>query len=432
MLLFAYYLTTTEWVHCQPDMWMLLPALVALHLRRRQMGRLAEGGTPGRAVAWATLEGVCWGTACLIKPFVVVPGVLTWLTSATLLRRSGPGWTWRLAWNSAGLLAGGLLMASLWQGWLIAHGTWHDYWHNNASFRSEFYSLALPLWIRPFPLLIRGRPWGMIHLLALPVALGALARAVLTRRPLSLSGADSFSTLVPLLAAFYLGWLVQSTLIQTELDYHLAPTHLLALALVGGSLAARTRPGWRWAWVALGLFAVLYQPALAPSRLLLWGRCWRDGSSPEMRDRLALYGDDEFATHWQDLTKVERFLRDRQVRDGELLCWDGPTHPLYFQLGDNPGPHSLFPSTGLLFFPSRRDKLRAEYQAGGYRYVVTDERVCASYEARSLGKTPDPTVTDLRAISPELAHLFPYSEPVVFRAGRYLVHQVRQTDAGPP
>ena len=33
VLLAAFYLTEAEWIHVQPDLWMLLPALLALHLR---------------------------------------------------------------------------------------------------------------------------------------------------------------------------------------------------------------------------------------------------------------------------------------------------------------------------------------------------------------------------------------------------------------
>src|SRR5262249_10291212 len=159
--------------------------------------------------------------------------------------------------------------------WLVACGSWQEYWHNNATFRAEFYSLSHPLWVRPFPLILRRWPWGVLHLLAVPVAVWALARALLARRPPPTRCADRSP--LPLLVAFASGWLVQSPFIQSQRDYQTPPTLLLALTLVAGTVAARARPRWRWGWIALGLFAALCQPALAPSRLLLWGRCWREG-----------------------------------------------------------------------------------------------------------------------------------------------------------
>jgi hypothetical protein len=426
VFLLAFYLTASEWVHCQPDTWMLLPALTALHLRGRQLERLAGPPHSRRAAAWGTLEGMCWGIGCLIKPFVVVPGLFAWLTSAALLRRSGPGWLSRLACDAAGLLAGGLLMAALWQGWLIGCGTWHAYWHNNATYSGEFYSTSFPLWVRPFLLLLQLPPWGALHLIAVPVALAALTRVVLTRQPLSVRGSEASSTLMPLLAAFYLGWLIQSAFIQSEFDYHIAPTLLLALALVAGWLVAQPRPRWGWVWLVGGVIIVLCQPAFAPSRLAYWGRCWRGESSPEMHDRLALRPGDMFATNWQDLEQVEVFLRNRQVSDGELICYDGPTIPLYLQLGVRPGERFLFPSTKTFEFIKHREAIRAELRASGRRYVVTDTITSVYYESLAMGKPPDPAMTDPETLSPELAQRFPYSEPVVFRAGRYLVREVRK------
>src|SRR3954465_12957366 len=37
LLLYLFYLGTSEWCHCQRDVWMLLPALAALRLRQRNL-----------------------------------------------------------------------------------------------------------------------------------------------------------------------------------------------------------------------------------------------------------------------------------------------------------------------------------------------------------------------------------------------------------
>ena len=431
VLLFGFYLTTSEWAHCQPDVWMLLPALGALHLRLRQVRRLHDVSAAGQLVVWGALEGVCWGISCLFKPYVVVPGLFTWIVSAILLRRSGRGWLSPLVCDAVGLLAGGLLMASLWQGWLIATGSWWAYWHNIATYRGEFYSTAISLWWRPLYLLFQMPPWGVLHLLAVPVSFGVLARAVLA--PDRSNGvADPASSPIPLLAAFYLGWLVQSGFIAQAYDYHVVPTLLIALALIAGWLSAQRRLRWAWVWVALGMLSILYQPTFHLARIELWGCCWVDGGSPKMRDRLALKGHEVFATQWQDLKEIELFLKERGVGNRELLCYDATTSPLYLQLGVKPGTRFLAPSTFIYYLPSQRESIRAELSASCPRLVVIDRRLSTWYEGMAIGRMPEPDETDPGVISPQLVQRFPYSEPVVFRAGRYWVHEVRQTEPRQP
>src|SRR5262245_1639229 len=49
--LLAFYLSTSEWCHVQRDVWMMLPALVALGLRSRQMERLTGPAVAAEAEA---------------------------------------------------------------------------------------------------------------------------------------------------------------------------------------------------------------------------------------------------------------------------------------------------------------------------------------------------------------------------------------------
>src|SRR5262249_41404773 len=69
--LLTFYLSTSEWVHCQRDVWMLLPAVGGLWLRGRQLAELtAPEPSPRRVVLGAVAEGLCWGAGFWIKPFV--------------------------------------------------------------------------------------------------------------------------------------------------------------------------------------------------------------------------------------------------------------------------------------------------------------------------------------------------------------------------
>jgi hypothetical protein len=444
--LFAFYLTTNEWSHVQPDVWMLLPALVALHLRRRQVAALSGAGSPGRRVAsWALLEGVCWGAGCLIKPYVVVPGLLAWLASVALVYRSGPGRLGPLARDAAGLLAGGLLMGAAWQGWLLVEGTWGSFWRNYAEFRRDYFAYNLSWSVAVQAFLFKLLPWGLIHVLAIPVALWALLRAALQRRPRPRPGLVE----EPLLAGLYLGWLFQASFLQHQFDYHLVPAVLLAITLLFGSWC---RPAGR-AWGRLALAAVVvvgvlcepslpparrdrgavpddrleagvfWRPTLRPARLALWGRCWREGNTPEMKDRLATV---PFGPNWVELGRVTDYLRAQDLHDGDLLCYEATALAVDEELGLRLPTRFPHPTTALAQYVAHRTALRRELQAGPQRYILTD---MASWEephlapAQAEAERPGDPLALPPDFPPHLTGVWPFTEPVVFRAGRYYVHR---------
>src|SRR5262249_23968327 len=140
-------------------------------------------------------------------------------------------------------------------------------------------------------------PWGAVRLAALVVALVTLTRAVVhPAGPRVLRGTGHARLAEPappvLLSAFYLGWEAQAGFLQQAHRYVHVPAVLLAIAVVVWWLASlRSRP------VKLvgtaGLLAVLAwagvtSPLADGRRLALWGRCWRERSTPAVRDRLAL------------------------------------------------------------------------------------------------------------------------------------------------
>jgi hypothetical protein len=412
LLLAAFYLTTTEWEQVIPDTWMLLPALGALALRRRQVAALTSASRSGRqAAAWALVEGLLWGAGCLFKPFIALPGLLAWLASAVVVRRAEPMSSRRLIADAVGLLAGGLLMGALWQLWLVSQGSWHTLWHNFADFSGDYYAIS-PGYLQRLPrVFLLLFPWGLLHLAAVPVAIVALARSLLGRGPLSEAcGAES------LLAGFYLGWLVQGNFLQSQFPYHLLPTVFLAVALLAGWLLRRS---WRrWGWLALagfGLLAVALQPAVRPGRLALWADCWRRGATPEMKDRLHLW---HTSPTWVDLARVADYLRQEQAGDRDVLCLDLSTTVLQNELGIRPPTRHIYPSTNMTFFVKHRDGIREELRAGPQRWVVID--LASVWPEVDL---PDSEKLAALGLPPELAQRWPYSEPVVFRAGRYWVLQ---------
>jgi hypothetical protein len=238
------------------------------------------------------------------------------------------------------------------------------------------------------------RPWGLVHLLAVPAAVAALR------------GRQA------LLAAFYLGWLVQAAYLQKGHEYVLAPTVLLALTLLAARLVGMSpRPVGRVALLGVAAFLAVRHPVLDPGRLALWPRCWHDGGA-ELRDRLRLVGE-PLGTDWADLARVAGFLRRLDLRDGELTCYHNFTHPLLLDLGLKPSTPYLHFDTVLHAFPRRQQQVRRALAASPQRCVVSDLLAVGLPRGQTEAELP-----------PEWAGLYPWSEPVVFRAGRYAVHRV--------
>jgi hypothetical protein len=409
VMLAAFYLTTTEWEQVQPDTWMFLPALGALELRRRQVAALTAGSRPTRRAGWALVEGLLWGAGCLVKPFVVVPGLATWLASAALVRRTGPGWARQLVPDAAGVLVGGLLMGTLWQVWLLSHASWGEYWHNFREFRGDYYSNFPGYADRVLLLFVRLPPWGLLHLAAVPVAVAALLRTLVGRGPLSRVLAGE-----AILAAFYLGWLLQANFIQSQFYYQLVPCVFLAAALLAGWIGRRGWPIWgRAALAGFWIVAVVYQPAVRPARLTLWADCWRRGPTPEMMDRLHLK---DTTPTWVDLERVADYLRRQGAGDRDVLCFDLSTTELQTDLGIRPPTRHIYVSSNITTFAKHREAIRKELQEGPERWVVID--------LVAIDVTPQPGVEEPPAsldLPPGLAERWPYSGKLVFRAGRYCV-----------
>ncbi len=63
--IFLCYFSTTEWVHCQRDTWMLPAALIALRLRQRQLSRLTAPGDSAIGAASGRRRGAVLGRRLL-------------------------------------------------------------------------------------------------------------------------------------------------------------------------------------------------------------------------------------------------------------------------------------------------------------------------------------------------------------------------------
>jgi hypothetical protein len=425
VLLFLFYFGTTEWCHCQPDVWMLLPATAALCLRSRQI--LALGGTAGSGgmARRGLLEGASWGLAFVIKPFAALPALACFLVSAAVARAAGRGGLRRLAVDVASLLAGGLLVGAACVAWLYLSGNWPYFVANGHAAPSyeEYYARSAEVEDRLLGILIRLWPWSLIHLVALPVSLVVLVRT-LSARPRAAPQWQPWLLSQSMLAASYLGWFTEAHFIQHQFDYHAVAPLLVGLTLLA-SQAWITRH-----WIvrlavlpALFVLAVVLNPLLSPSRLALWPRCWREGSTPELRDRLgSLAKDAVFNPTWKDLARVERFLSEQGVKDREVSSWSNSSVAVYSDLRLEPSSRFVQVSSWFAYMPGRRAQIVQEVRTGPQRYVVTDlvENLLV----------PHDRVAAVDQLPAGALRFFPWNQPVVFRAGRYLVHRVAQQEPG--
>jgi hypothetical protein len=404
----AFYLSTPEINHVQRDVWMLLPSLAALALRCEELQ------SPPRV--WLTLiEGLLWAAACWIKPFVLVPmlalmGVGMWRKRVRKIEpepspiRPSAFIAW-LAGFGAGLLVGFV--------WLWLSGALPYFIEVFAEWNPEYAAGGSMLAGRignPLAWAIGAFPWSVPVLVSVILAVVQLRRSLVRPKPAAEPIDHDERYPDSLLAALLLGWLLQALLLQHPNFYVLTPLVLLSLGYLATTAAMIQRKVWLTALVLLLAVAVWRHPLCSLDRLALWPRCVQEVSTPELRDRLALMDPRSLGlTRWQELQKVADYLRGRGVRDGEVICFQNATHPIYLELNIEPSVRYMQVSTVLNSFPTKRARVEAELQRLSQRFLVSDEAELLAEPARKE----------------ELLRQLPWNQPVVFRAGRYRVHEVR-------
>jgi hypothetical protein len=414
--LFGLYFSTSEWCHCQRDTWMLLPTLVALALRRWQVERyhLPAMG-PWVPLAWAALEGACWGAAVWIKPHTVPIALACWATSVLLMRRASAGGR-MLALDLGGLLAGGLLSAAPGLAWLAWSGAWNPFWDTQLHWNPEYVATTRRLqatWKAASDLWKDFFPWSLTYLVAVPLAVTCLWRLVRGRA----HPAPPRKGSLPVLAAAYLAWGLQVWLVQGLQPYQQVPVLFLGVTLLAG---------WRWLAQPMGitgllLFAALAcacHPYLSAERRSLWSTCLWHGSNSDVQNRLALL---PHRIDWVALERVADYLRTQEVGDGELTCYHAWTSPLYAQLGVRPSTRYTYFDGALVWFPSRRAIIREEMARSGQRFLVSDLALSGLPPQDWASLSPEGPLDGPLNFPPEVQTRFPWSHPAVFRAGRYVV-----------
>lgn len=415
-----FYVSISEWCHCQRDMWMLLPSLAALTLRASRTGRWldqpAEAKTRG-TFGSSMVEGLLWGIGVWIKPYVALPGLAVWVVSQLLVRRRRYFLT-----ETIGLLIGGLVVGACGIAWLIQTGSWEAFYLTLTEWNPRYFDAGREHWTfsRSIPLVVRLWPWSMLHVFAVPLAAGALWSAC---RPGFPEPSSSMRIRAALLAAFYLAWTAQAFCLQHLFDYVHAPALLIALLFVSSRLAAAMaespRTGWKLAACGFLLLAVIASPVLKSQRLQAWSQCVAGPNSPRLQDRLAHFQN----PNREDLARVAEFLERNDVRGTDVCCYNSDLVSLYQHLCLQPPTRFVYLHELLVFFPDRRNEIETALAEGGQRFIVTDLASCGMPRNLATEIGPDGPLAPPPAYSRFRTEAYPWSHPVVFRSGTYLVHR---------
>ncbi len=414
------YVSQTEWVHCQRDGWLLPWAIGGVWLRQRQIARMQSNAATAQSIAaWAFLEGAIWACGFWIKPYIAVPGFAAWLLAASLVRRPV-----RVLPDLAGLLGGGGLVGLAGIAWLVSTGAWEPFWSTVREWNPGYFQAGREHWrlARLVGTAYRFAPWSLLVLPAIVPAVLWMTAAF--RQSPESQAAERYRR--ALLAAIWLAWLSQTLLLQHQFDYVFVPVIVLSFAMV--ALWVAEWPAWPVrtpaSMVFLGL-VLIGSPVLRPERLAVWSRCWSEGSSTAVRQRLALIHN----PHWEDLQRAEQFLRDHDARDRNVLCYHNSLVYLYQDLGLRPPTRYVYLESYMAFFRDRRRSILEEVRAAGADYVVTDllSTGLRAEQARRPGRRKDDPYPPQ---FPDAARRqYPWNLPVVFRAGTILIHKASPTVA---
>jgi hypothetical protein len=387
--MFLVYIGMTEWCHCQADSWMLLPAVAAFALRLVQVNALNQRGSP-RIVGMAVIEGLLWSWALMMKPFVLIPALAAWLAGLWCLDKSR--WTKAIVLDMMGLLIGAVCVFGTAATWLVLSSNWPDFWEASFSkWNRDYYTTSGSLLHRLAEVArLPGKKggalgyWGILEWIAMGVALWMLLGPRQGVRPM--------------VAAFYLGWFVEGNFLQRQAPYQVLPAVLLGIGLLA-------QYAWsRWFTIATILgWTVLAHPLLNWDRIGLWARCWREGSSPAIRNALTIDPTNFVAPDWVNLAAMAGDLRSRDVKDRELTCYALSATSLYWTLDVKPSTRYLELHGTLVQFPGHEAAIRNEVFASPQRYVVND---LEQLQVR---------------LDPKLWGPFPFDLPLIHRQGRYLL-----------
>lgn len=473
-----FYPFTFEYVHCQRDVWMLLPAVAATWLRVRRAG--AMDVDPFRP---AVVEGLIWGFAMWIKPHCLFPVLFVWLFTARRVAVPYPR-PWRAARRDGlGYLCGGVAAGVAGYAWLVLTGASGPFWEVFTKWNNGYAQYLLReienhpgvelLYFPPFSLFIPVAvvlavrvfvsPWSQRWFLLdhfFPAPAEGVRPAVPERAArwglgyLFPSVTADEAAARQALAALFLGWAGQAIATQRMFHYVHAPEIFLLLAVgmavrfpiaflsvvytlvLGGVwLLADTDPklehtlrnteGWSIHWS--DQYGYVPRHALfLPDRWRQWGRCFdSDPGETAYRERMyrtALFADTFPSIDPVQIGEVADELRRLGAAEGEVLAWHDSPHAVYLELGHRPPLRFMHINTcivGVEQYERMKRELIKLLAAGKVKYIVSDL-------TRVYAMAPDKYRVGKEQAGPDLLppkllkdrrEVFPLDRPAVFRSG---------------
>ncbi len=413
----VFYLSSSEWNHCQRDMWMLAVCVAAASLRIRSLSRSRESS--GRAT-WSRglVEGLVWGCGIWIKPYVVLVAIACWVATV----RRWPSMRQALI-DGSGVLAGGVIAGAAGLGWMVSTGCLDAFIEQSQEWNPHYFAARMDQWEagRFIKMSIRFFPWMLLHPIALLISIGRLKWAV-SANVTGESERNTADLRSSVLAAIYVAWCVHMFLLQHLFDYVHAPGIVLAILVTADWIGRR--PGSRIMaslCYAFALITLLLSPYLKTERLKNWQPALTASSSPELRDQLQCFDN---PSH-QDLTRVVEFLQKTGVKDGDVLCFNSDLVSMYRRLGFSPPTRFIYVSQNVAYVPTAAGTILDTISNSGHRYVVTDLHTAGLIVPSPDGVCPSGELPRPMRIEGTKG-VYPWGLPIVFRAGWYLVHEVSE------
>lgn len=434
--LFGFYGSQSEWIHCQRDIWLLLPALGAVTWR-------IESVHTGRSLAHRDrflvhlLEGSLWGCGVWLKPYVIFPAAAVWVVSQ-LLQHTGisrgaseTGQAHQVhepddickslkmpLIELAGLLLGAGFVGALGVMWMIRSGCWPHFVDTALHWNPDYFAAGKSHWTleRFVPMVLRFFPWFGLHLVAIMLIVKGLAHLLRG----DAAPDDPRRAVLALTASTYVGWMIQAFGFQHLFDYVHAPTILLAILLVSLGSLAYPHMAVRVLSLAFALLAIWWSPLLQPKRLGLWPICVRGPITPAVRGRLSHFRN----PNRRDLEQIEAYLRQQNVSGKDVCFYNSDFVGMYRKMGLMPPTRYVYFYETVRFLPSHQQTILQDLQAAPHRYVVTDVLTAGIRPERMDRLGPNGRLADAQAQPRHWTTGYPWSYPAVFRAGTYLVHRL--------
>jgi hypothetical protein len=425
----GFYCSTPEWVHCQRDIWLMLPALGAFTLRVR---RLQGGDGPARRAFFSSiLEGVLWATAFWIKPYVAVPAIAAIAMSIVVYRNTQAR---TVIADVAGVFVGGAFIGAVGSAWLIATGVWPHFWEQMLTWNPIYFENGRTRWtLAQYASLSRDlAPWCFVHVVAVPVAVAVIWSGIQEARLFGMGAGSSSEThsagegksrvSAGLLAALYLGWMIQAHFLQHPFHYCHTPTVILAAALLAATWPQKMprRRLANFAFAGSIAVAISMAPCFDPQRLAWWPDCMTRGAEPDVK--CALHHRN--LPNWVELQPVIDYLKQQDLKDGELTAYNVFLVHLYPEVGVRPSTRYVFLDVLMQVFHQQADLIHEALAASPQRFVVCSLLENGMNPADIAAEGPG-LHSSLPATFPrEHANEFPYCLPLVFRSGQYVVYRV--------